>query len=588
MAVPTSRWRALAALLRPDASRWVGLGALLAVSSGLALAGPLVVRRVVDEATAGATTSTLTRLAAVFLAIAVTAQVISVAVTWFATVTAWRTTNQIRLDLTRHVLGLDHEFHRTHTPGELIQRVDGDVTSVSDFLGRVVPKAVGAAFTVLGMLVVLVFVDWRIAIGTAVYVVAATSVVVRSRHRAVGESSDEMGSYARLYGGIEERLTASEDLRANGAGPHAMWRFVEESTDAMASSVRRESAFLKMWWMVQGSVSVGTVASLVVGGALVHADVITVGTAFLLFQFVLLLSRPLEDVVDQLETVQKANGAMVRVIDLLAVRATVVDTGTTSPAPGPLAIDLRGVSFDYGDDEAVLSSIDLAIAAGRSVGVVGRTGSGKTTLSRLVLRLVEATDGTVALGGVPIADIPMTELRRRVALIPQEVELFSGSIRDNVTLFDPGPTDDAVAHALSRAGLAGLAEAGIHRPLGGAGSGLSAGEAQLLALARVWLREPDLVVLDEATARVDPVTEARLEVAIAELMHGRTTVVIAHRLSTLRHVDEIVVLDHGRLVEHGDRTALVDDDGSRFHHLLELALDDGGRADDPSSDLVTP
>jgi ABC-type multidrug transport system fused ATPase/permease subunit len=573
MAATTSRWRALGALLRPDASRWAGLGALLGISSGLALAGPLVVRRVVDRATDGAGASTITRLALVYLAIAVAAQIISVIVTWFATVTAWRTTNQIRLDLTRHVLGLDHEFHRTHTPGELIQRVDGDVTSVSDFLGRVVPKAAGAAFTVGGMLVVLVFIDWRIAIGTAVYVVAATAVVVRSRHRAVGESSDEMGAYARLYGGIEERLTAAEDLRANGAGPHAMWRFVEESTDAMGSSVRRESAFLKMWWMVQGSVSVGTVASLVVGGALVRTEVISVGTAFLLFQFVLLLSRPLEDVVDQLETVQKANGAMVRVIDLLAVRPTIVDRGTTTPPGGPLSIELRSVSFDYGDDEAVLSDIELSIGAGRSVGVVGRTGSGKTTFSRLLLRLVEATEGSVLLGGVPIGDVPLGELRRRVALIPQEVELFSGSIRDNVTMFDPSPTDDDVVRALQRAGLSSLAEAGIDRALGGAGAGLSAGEAQLLALARVWLRDPDLVVLDEATARVDPHTEARLETAIAELMQGRTTVVIAHRLSTLRHVDEIVVLDHGRVVEHGDRVDLVDDRTSRFHHLLELALD---------------
>ena len=142
-----------------------------------------------------------------------------------------------------------------------------------------------------------------------------------------------------------------------------------------------------------------------------------------------------------------------------------------------------------------------------------------------------------------------------------------------MTLFDPTPTDDEVAAALSRAGLGSLVDGGIHRELGAGGAGLSAGEAQLLALARVWLRDPDLVVLDEATARVDPVTEAALEAAIAELIHGRTTLVIAHRLSTLRHVDEIVVLDHGRVVEHGDREALVADADSRFHRLLALALD---------------
>ena len=576
MATATSRWRALAALMRPDSRRWLGLGFLVALASGMSLAGPLVVRRIVDLASDGTTAEQLASLALLYLGLAVTAQLILVAVSWFATVTAWHTTNQIRLRLAGHVLGLDHEFHRRHTPGELIQRVDGDVTSVSDFLGRVVPRVVGAAAMVVGMVAVLAIVDWRIAIGALLYVVLSTAVIVRGRHRAVGESSEEMGTYATLYGGIEERLTASEDLRANGAGAHAMWRFVEESAGTMHSSVRRESAFLRLWWAVQGSVAVGSSLSLVTGALLVTNGSITIGTAFLMFQYVLLLERPLEDVVQQLETVQKANGAMVRVIDLLAIQPTILDNGATSPAPGPLAIEFDGVTFGYELDagEQVLRNITLSIGAGRSVGIIGRTGSGKTTLSRLVLRLVEATGGQVRLGGVAIADIPLIELRRRVAMIPQEVELFNGSIRDNVTLFDPAPTADEVANALERVGLSSLVTQGIDRQLGAGGAGLSAGEAQLLALARVWLRNPDVVVLDEATARVDPDTEAQLEVAIAALMKGRTALVIAHRLSTLRHVDEIVVLDRGKAVEHGPREQLMGDDSSRFHHLLALALEE--------------
>jgi len=591
MATATSRWRALAALLRPDSRRWVGLGLSVALASGLSLAGPLVVRRIIDMAADGAAAEQLTSLALLYLALAIATQLITVVVSWFATVTAWHTTNQIRLQLAGHVLGLDHEFHRRHTPGELIQRVDGDVTSVSDFLGRVVPRVVGAAAMVVGMVAVLAVVDWRLAIGALAYVVLSAGLIVRGRHRAVGEASDEMGAYAQLYGGIEERLTAAEDLRANGAGSHAMWRFIEESAGAMHSSVRRESAFLRLWWAVQGSVAVGSSVSLVAGALLVSNGSISLGTAFLMFQYVLLLERPLEDVVQQLETVQKANGAMVRVIDLLAERPTIIDAGTTCPAAGPLAIDFDAVSFGYAsighsslhhspadtgtsDDDRVLHQISLSIGAGRSVGIVGRTGSGKTTLSRLVVRLVEATDGQVRLGGVAIADIPMVELRRRVALIPQEVELFSGTVRDNVTLFDPDPTDQQVAGALHRVGLSALVTGGIHRELGAGGAGLSAGEAQLLALARVWLREPDLVVLDEATARIDPATEVQLETAIAELMRGRTTIVIAHRLSTLRHVDEIVVLDHGIVVEHGTREALAADTSGRFHQLLALALED--------------
>ncbi|MCY7298476.1 MAG: ABC transporter ATP-binding protein, partial [Ilumatobacteraceae bacterium] len=297
MATATSRWRALVALLRPDSRRWLGLGLLVALASALSLAGPLVIRRIVDLASAGTTASRLTSLALVYLGLAIATQLILVAVSWFATVTAWHTTNKIRMQLAAHVLGLDHEFHRSHTAGELIQRVDGDVTSVSDFLGTVVPKAVGAAAMVVGMVAVLAVVDWRIAIGALVYVTLSGAVIVRGRHRAVGESSDEMGAYATLYGGIEERLTASEDLRANGAGAHAMWRFVEESAATMHSSVRRESAFLRLWWAVQGSVAVGSSLSLVTGALLVTNGSITIGTAFLMFQYVLLLERPLENVV---------------------------------------------------------------------------------------------------------------------------------------------------------------------------------------------------------------------------------------------------------------------------------------------------
>ena len=567
------RVRAVLPLLRPQAGRWVALGVLTAVGAGLTVVGPLVVREIVDRAVDGTDAATIRRLAIVFLLIVVTAQVVAVLVARSATYTAWRTTNELRMRMSRHVLGLDHEFHRRHTPGELIQRVDGDITSVSDLLGRVLPKAAGSAILVGGMIVVVTVIDWRIGAGMFVYVVLAVAAVLVLRHRAVEESADELGAYARLYGGIEERLNASEDLRSNGAGSHAMWRFVEDSAGALDRSVRRESAFLGMWWGVQGAVVGGVVLSVVAGAVLVSRDAITVGTAFLLFQYVLLIQRPLEEVVHELETVQKATGAMRRVLALMAVEPTLLDRGTTSPVAGPLSVEFARVSFDYGDDDPVLHDVDLSIGAGRSVGIVGRTGSGKTTFSRLVLRLVEATDGSVRLGDVRIADIPMRELRRRVALVPQEVELFNGTIRDNVTLFDPVPSDDAVLAALRSVGLDALANAGIDRPLGGGGAGLSAGEAQLLAMARVWLRDPDLVVLDEATARVDPATERRIESAMRELMHGRTTLVIAHRLSTLAEVDDIVVFEQGRIVEAGPRTELASDPDGRFRRLLDLALE---------------
>ena len=434
------------------------------------------------------------------------------------------------------------------------------------------------------MVVVVAVIDWRIGVGMAVYVGAALGLVLVLRERAVAESSEELSSFARLYGGIEERLNASEDLRSNGAGGHAMWRFVEESADSLDTSVRRESAFLGMWWLVRGIVVAGSVIAVVSSALLVSRGVMSIGTAFLLFQYVLLIERPLDEVVHELETVQKATGAMRRVADLLAVRPTIVDHGRTSPPHGPMTIEFDRVGFDYGDDQPVLTDVTLSLGAGRSVGIVGRTGSGKTTFSRIVLRLVEASSGRVRLGGVPIEEIPLAELRHRVALVPQEVELVGGTIRDNVTLFDPAPSNEAVADALRSVGLDALADGGVERALGAGGAGLSAGEAQLLAMARVWLRNPDIVVLDEATARVDPETERRLESAVRRLMQGRTTLIIAHRLSTLREVDDIIVFDAGRVVEHGERDVLARDEQSRFGRLLELALEDGD--DRPERELL--
>lgn len=587
-----NHWRALVDLVRPELARYSGLSAAVAVTALLPLVGPLLIGRIVDDVADGAGSAQVVRYGLAFLAVTVAAQLISVGTTWFANTIAWRTANDLRLSLTRHVLGLDHEFHRTHTPGELIQRIDGDVTSVSDFLGRVLANIAAAVLTVIGVLVVLSVIDWRLGLMMIAYTAVGGVMLAMLRDGAIAETERTMSSSARLYGGIEERLTAAEDLRSNGAGAHAIRRFVDDATANLHHHVDEEHAFMRLWWGLQGSVAGGAVLALILGGWLVSIDAITLGSAFVLFQYVQIIRRPMEDIVDRIEMVQKASAAMVRVAKLRAERPSIVDPADPhSPPPGPLSVGFEQVDFDYGDGQPVLTGIDLELAAGRTVGVVGRTGGGKSTLSRLVLRLVDATSGTVRLGGVPITDIPLAELRHRVALIPQEVQLVHGSIRDNVTLFDPEPTDEEVADAIRQVGLESLLDesdggsgrrnggetgvdgTGIHAPLSGGGSGLSAGESQLLALARVWLRQPDLVVLDEATARIDPETEARLHLAVNRLLEGRTAIIIAHRLSTLREVDDIVVVHEGRILEFGRRVDLEADSDGRFRRLLDLALE---------------
>lgn len=559
-------------MARPDAFRYGVLAAVVLVGTGLALVGPVILRTLIDRAAEGrASTESVAALGALFLGVALAGQAIALITSYLAAVASWTTANRLRLQLTRHVLDLDEGFHRSHSPGELIERIDGDASSVSEFLSVVAVRVVAAIALVLGVVVVVFTIAWWIGAAMVAYVIGAAYVVYRERERAVTESADERRAAAELYGGIEERLTAAEDLRAAGAQTYAVGRFAAETGRYIDVTVRRERAFLSLWRNLNMAIVSGTVVALVIGAFAVRAELMSLGSAFLVYQYTARIRQPLEDLSHDLNVVQKANGAMRRVRMLLATTTALADNGTVDPPVGALSIELDRVSFHYGDDrEPVLHDVTMGIGAGRSVGLVGATGSGKTTTSRLVARLVDASAGEVRLGGVPVMDIPESTLRRRVALVPQNVELIAGSVRDNLTLFD-NHDEAAVDDALARVGLDRFRGAAMTTQLGPGGSGLSAGEGQLLALARAWLREPDLVVLDEPTSRVDPATEARLEQAVAELLTGRTALVIAHRLGTLDAMDDIVVLDGGRVVESGPRAELVADPQSRFAGLLRRA-----------------
>ena len=578
----SAQWSTLVELVAPQKWAYAGLTLALTVLALLPLFGPLVIGTAVDRAIDGAGRSELATLGFVYLALALAGQVTAAIVAWASTSLAWSTANDLRMEMVEHVLGLDQEFHRRNPPGALIQRIDGDITSVSDFLNQVVTAVGSAVLILVGTVTILAFLDWRLALAMAAYILIAGITAVRFRGRLVNESEGVLSARARLYGGIEERLNAAEDIRGNGAGPHAMTRFVDDSSFLLDTRMKEEGAFIRLFWGLNLAIIVCSVASLVLGAFMVSAGAITIGKAFVLFQYTQRIRRPLDSIVERYEVAQKAVSALNRVAKLKAERPEILDHGTTSPPPGPLSVRFDAVGYHYVAGEPVLREVDFELTAGRVLGVVGRSGSGKTTMSRLVSRLLETTSGTVLLSGVPIADIPMDELRQRVAVVPQEVQLYEGSLRDNVALYrstdEPGYSDDAVAQTLTDIGLGHLLTDepghGLDRSATDTDLGLSAGESQLLALARVWLRQPDLVVLDEATARIDPRSELVVQQAVHKLLAGRTAIVIAHRLSTLSEVHDIAVFDHGRLVEFGPRVELEQQDGGRYRHMLDLARAD--------------
>ena len=264
---------------------------------------------------------------------------------------------------------------------------------------------------------------------------------------------------------------------------------------------------------------------------------------------------------------------------MLATQSLLKEQDEEAIPAGALAVELDNVSFSYADepDERILHDINLHLEPGKVLGLLGRTGSGKSTLARLLLRLYDVSSGELRVGGVNPAEVSLHGYRQRVAMVTQDVQLFQATIRDNLTFFNPTVPDEQILEVLVELGLDTWLNSlpnGLDSELSAGGGGLSAGQAQLLAFARVFLLDPGLVILDEASSRLDPATEQLLERAIDKLLYGRTAILIAHRLGTVQRTDEILILDKGAVVEHGDRIVLAATPNSRFYNLLRTGMEE--------------
>lgn len=548
-------------------------GACLTIELGLTLTAPLIVRRFIDLAVGNEPLDRLTTLAGLFLAVALTRQAVDIAGAWFAANLSSLTTNQMRSDLTAHVLDLDMDFHQQTPPGELIERVDGDVGQLGVLLSDFAPNVIQDGFLLVGVLILMGTIDIRIAIALTLYAIVATVLLSRLRHLGVDAWEAVREKYAKLTGFSEEALGSTEDVRPNGAARHVLRRFLDLNRHWFWNAQRAVLLSGTATAAGQALFGISLAISLGIGAWLVAQGTMTLGTLYLLSVYTAYLSGPIDGFARRMRYLQQATASVNRVVRLAGTTSRISAPAGPQPLPdGPLPVDFRDLTFAYGDGPTVIEDLTLHIRAGRSVGLVGRTGSGKTTLARLIVRQYDASQGTVSLAGTPVGQVALDELRTKVALVTQEVQLFTASIRDNVTLFD-GVSDDQVRDALATVGLSvWLADRELTDDLDP--RSLSAGESQLLALARVFLRDPGVVVLDEASARLDPSTERRLQVAIDRLLKNRTALVIAHRLSTLDRVDEIAVLDRGHLIEHGDRSALTADPDSSFSRLLRTYRDE--------------
>ena len=545
----------------------------LLASIGLDLANPQILRAFIDSAVQGAAIDYLLLLAGAFLVVAVAGQLIILAQTYFAENVGLTTTNALRADLTLHVLRLDPAFFASHTPGELIERVDGDVNTLSNFFARFVVYVVGNGLLMVGLVVLLFPVDWRVAL-----VVAATSVLGlfamdRLRNMSVPIWASARQANAELFGFLEERLAGTEDIRAAGATGYVMRRFYERSRNLFRRELRAMFVGNIGLQSAAGLQILGTALAIGLGGYLFLSGEISLGSVYLIFAYTQVLSRPIEQISRQWQDLQQAAAGLRRVRSLFAERSLIVD-GTLDLPPGPLSLELEGVSFGYLKDEPVLNRLSFQLEAGAVLGVLGRTGIGKSTLAKLLLRLHDPDAGEICLAGLGLPQVRLDSLRQRVGLVTQEIQIFHASVRDNLTLFDPTISDRRMLDVLKSLGLEEWLQrlpSGLDSMLAPHASGMSAGEAQLLAFARVFLRDPGLVILDEASSRLDPATERRLEAAIDRLLADRTGIVIAHRLATLQRVNDVLILDDQGVLEWGDREQLEQNPHSAYSALLRTS-----------------
>jgi len=562
----------LATYLRAELPRLVRLTVVLITEIGLQLANPLIAAAFINGAQAGRPTGQLIGIAVVFIGVALVTQLATVAETYMADDLGWRTTNALRVDLTRRVLHLGAPFHSQYSPGQLVERVDGDVSAVADFFSRFIVQVLGNGVFLLGVILVMFVLDWRIGLLMAGFAAAAVVVMTRTGGFVGTRAKAARVAVGNLSGFLEERLAGMVDIKSNGGDGHAIHglqshmaeRYTRTRTSILAAS--SFSAGVSLVFVV------GTAAALALSAALFRSGGLSLGTTFAVFRYAVMLRVPLEQLSRQMNSLQRASGATVRIRQLLDAQPAVVSGRGVKLGGGALGVEFEQVSFAYGT-QPVLEDVSFKVAPGEVLGLAGRTGSGKTTISRLLLRRYDPTAGEVRVGGVDVRQTTFDDLRQRVAVVTQEVQLFEGSLRDNVTVFDDSVSDDRVWEAFSVLGLDRWVQArpgGLDGQLGTFGEGLSAGEAQLVALARAFLADPGVVILDEASSRLDPGTERLLNRAISRLLTSRTGLIIAHRLTALDRADRIVILEAGRVAEAGSRSELAADPTSRFSQLQRL------------------
>ena len=468
----------------------------------------------------------------------------------------------MREDLYGHLLGLSFGFYDRYQTGQLMSRATVDLQAVRFFLGFGLIFFFQHVITVVSVTVVLLFVDWRLAL----IVLAITPILVlvayrysHVSHPILRDVQQQLGEVATV---AEESIVGVHVVKAFAQEERRQAQFEDASGsvfDATVRAFRQRALYVPLLSFLP---MLAQAAVLLAAGRLVVSGSLSLGQFFLFNLLLAMLIVPLRSLGMWIGQAQRATASGERIFDVLDEPEGVDDRPGAAPMPpGPGEIRFEDVSFGYDPERLVLEDVDLTVASGRTVALIGHTGSGKTTLAALVPRFYDATAGRVLVDGVDVREVTRRSLRREVGVISQDPFLFSATVRENIAFGAPDATDEQVVEAARAAQAHEFVEAlpdGYETVIGERGITLSGGQRQRLAIARAILIDPRILVLDDATASVDATTEARIREGLAQVMKGRTTIIIAHRLSTIQLADEVVVLEHGRVTARGTQVELLE------------------------------
>ncbi|HEX5580737.1 MAG TPA: ABC transporter ATP-binding protein, partial [Gemmatimonadaceae bacterium] len=561
----------LLARVRPYWRLVVGAVLLLLVEGLLQLVGPLLTKRVIDEAIPAGDAALVMQSAVIFGAALVAQFACGYGQTILTALVGQRVMRDLRNDLFAHLQRLPVPFFDRNPVGRLVTRVTSDVESLNELFTAGVVAGLGDLFALGAIGVLMVVADWRLALA-AFAVIPFVVITSRTFQRHVRAAyRDIRARLARINAFLQERITGMQVVQLFGRERDERSRFARLNEAHLAAPLRSVRVYALYLPVIEVLTSVA-LASLIVGASgRVATGALTVGTVAAFLQLVRRFFQPLQDLSDKYNTLQQAMAASERIFGLLDTPAEPARV----PLRHPARRDARGATVEFedvwfaydvprgpgaGDAEPrwVLRAVSFVVRPGETLALVGHTGAGKTTVLGLLLRFYEPQRGRILLDGVDIRELSLEELRGRLAYVQQDIFLFAADIASNIRL-GASLSDADVAAVAARVGADRVVRRlphGYDQVLGERGSSLSVGERQLLSFARAIAADPDLLLLDEATSAVDSETEAAIQEGLRELMRGRTTIAVAHRLSTIVNATEILVLHHGQVRERGTHREL--------------------------------